>query len=312
MANLKSETTCDLCGRRDPALRYRLGSIEVVQCPGCGLVFVHPATRASERALYDAEYFRERSEYFRPSAADSGPLPRGEHIESFRLGLEILGRHKSPRGDGCSAAGMPGAQGRLLDLGCAVGVFLRLAEAAGWDACGVDVSPYATAVARKHCRGEIFTGSLEAVGFPDASFDVVTLWDVVEHLDRPRETLREVRRILRTDGLMLVDTPNEDCLMRRVAHELYRWSGGRFSYPVRKLYHAYHQYYFSERTLRMLLDGCGFEVTALLRKSIPREKGRGSPLERSLVKLFGLLERPLGMDFELMALACKKTRDEAE
>jgi hypothetical protein len=67
-------------------------------------------------------------------------------------------------------------------------------------------------------------------------------------------------------------------------------------------------YYFSESTLRALLEQCGFEVLRLFRKPIPREKGRGTSLERAVVKVFSLAEKPLGMDFELLTLARKKTQ----
>jgi 2-polyprenyl-3-methyl-5-hydroxy-6-metoxy-1,4-benzoquinol methylase len=267
--------------------------MEVLKCDDCGLVFLREVRGdTGPEGLYSANYFESRDEYFLQTAKQNSHQTSGEHIESFRKGLRLLRPYKHG--------------GRLLDLGCAVGVFLSLAKEEGWEVCGVDVSEYAISCAKKHCEAEVHAGELADIGFPDASFDVITMWDVVEHFDRPGETLREVHRILKEDGIILLDTPNEGSLLRKVARGIYKVSGGRISYPTRKLYHEYHRYYFTESTLRRILEAAGFAIVQMIRKPIPREKGRGSALERAIVKGFGVLERPLGMDYELLAIGRKR------
>jgi 2-polyprenyl-3-methyl-5-hydroxy-6-metoxy-1,4-benzoquinol methylase len=194
----------------------------------------------------------------------------------------------------------------MLDLGCAVGVFLSMAEEEGWEVCGVEISEYAVARAKERCKGEVYVGELADICFSEASFDVITMWDVLEHLAHPRKALAEAHRILKDDGIILLDTPNEGSLIRRVAHLVYRFFGGRVVYPARNLYHIYHRYYFSEDTLRRILDASGFAVMEMIRKPIPREKGRGNPLERAVVSAFAVLEKRLHMDFELLVIARKK------
>jgi 2-polyprenyl-3-methyl-5-hydroxy-6-metoxy-1,4-benzoquinol methylase len=264
-----------------------------MKCDHCGLVFLLEAREnITPESVYNADYFKERDEYFlQTSEQDSCQTP-GEHIESFLEGLKLLRRYKSG--------------GRLLDLGCAVGVFLALAKEAGWEVCGVDISEYAVSCAKERCEAEVHAGELTKIGFPNASFDVITMWDVVEHFQHPKTTLGEVHRILKDDGIILLDTPNEGSLIRKIAQRIYRLFGGRMTYPARKLYHVYHRYYFSEDTLRRLLDSCGFAIVEMIRKPIPREKGRGNPLERTIVKALGVLERPLSMDYELLAVVRKR------
>lgn len=289
---------CDLCGSDIHSLRYRFADIEVVKCGGCGLVFLRKGTKEFDpRVLYDADYFMDRGEYFLQVENRKTDEMSGEHIESFRRGLELI-----------KAAGK--REGRLLDVGCAVGVFLALAKEEGWDVCGVDVSEFAVSCAKKRCQAEVYAGELSDLHFPAASFDVVTMWDVLEHFLHPAATLGEIRRILKDDGVLLMDTPNEASLMRRVAYGVYRLCAGRMDYPARMLYHSYHLYYFSEKTLRKLLDKSGFEVIRVLHKPIPLQKGRGNRLERYLVKAFAALEGPLGMDYELLAIARKKSKDQ--
>jgi 2-polyprenyl-3-methyl-5-hydroxy-6-metoxy-1,4-benzoquinol methylase len=290
---MTASRTCDLCGTSSQRVRYRLGDVDVLQCTNCGLVFISNKRAAPpQKQLYNPDYFNARGEYFLQVHDQDVARLSGGHIESFRQGLKLIGQYKQG--------------GRLLDVGCAVGIFLSLAMREGWEVSGADISEYATAAARKLCGVEIHTGEIGDLALPEASFDVITMWDVVEHFTHPRQTLQAVHRILKDDGIVLLDTPNADSLIRKVAHWIYRLSVGQAVYPVRKLYHVYHQYYFSESTLRRLLDTCGFAVVDLIFKPIPREKGRGSPMERSIVKAFGVLEGPLRMDYELLVIARKK------
>jgi 2-polyprenyl-3-methyl-5-hydroxy-6-metoxy-1,4-benzoquinol methylase len=287
---------CDLCGSNKQDLRYRFRELEVIKCKGCGLVFINEgAEKFAPRTLYSTEYFNERGEYFLQVHDKNVTEVSGEHIESFREGLKLIQGIKQG--------------GRLLDLGCAVGIFLALAKEDGWDVSGVDISDYAVSCARKRCKTEkVYAGELTDAHFSKGSFDVITMWDVVEHLAHPVATLREVHRVLKDDGVLLLDTPNEESLIRNVAYTIYRLLGGRIVYPAIKLYHSYHLYYFSGKTLQRLLDQVGFDLIKMIRKSIPLEKGRGTRLERYIVKTFAALEKPLGMDYEILAIARKKNK----
>jgi len=284
---------CDLCGAPSQDLCYRLEGLDIVRCQSCGLVYSQGYADCDYKDLYDPGYFDERGEYFLEVQDEKVGDLAGGHIDSFQDGLQRLRKYKS--------------NGKLLDVGCAVGIFLSLARDNGWDVQGMDVSEFAASFAREQHGLEIHTGELETIGFPDASFDVITLWDVVEHLIHPQKTLEEVHRILKDDGIILLDTPNNESLLRKVAGLIYRVSGGRITYPVSKLYHIFHLYYFSEETLRRLLDSSGFMVAEMIYKPIPREKGRGSTLERTIVTAIGILEARLHMDYELLAIARKKT-----
>jgi len=290
---MNTPRTCDLCGSAERRVRYRFPALDVVACDRCGLVYlVRHGPEHDPQEIYSPDYFCDRGEYFLNVSDRDVAEVTGGHMDSFRQGLELLKRHKNG--------------GALLDLGCAVGVFLAMAERRGWEVTGVDISEYAVAQARKRCRGRVLAGDLASLRFPDASFDVITLWDVVEHFESPSATLREARRILKDDGIILMDTPNEEALIRKVAYRIYRLLRGRIAYPAKKLYHQFHLFYFSEATLRSMLEKCGFDVLEVIRKPIPQEKGRGNRLERTLVRAMAALEKPLGMDYEILVLARKR------
>jgi len=242
--------------------------------------------------LYDDEYFTSRNDYFFQNPIYNPDVTaESASMESFRHGLDIIKRYQ-PRGN-------------LLDVGCAVGVFLALARDAGFETHGNDISRYAAdrCAAMGH---DARCGELESVGFDDASFDVVTLWDVIEHFPDPSRQLQQIYRILKPNGILLLDTPNEAGLLRALAQWLSRATFGRFDYPVRKLYHEFHLYYFTEKTLKALLNKNSFELVLLQRNCIPLVKARGSWLERQVVRALSIPERLLHREFELLAVAKKR------
>ena len=136
--------------------------------------------------------------------------------------------------------------GRLLDVGCGPGVLLSVAKDR-WDAVGVEVSKSAAEEARKRFNANVVEGTLEQAAFPSESFDAVTLVDVIEHLTGPKETLREVSRILKPGGVLFVLTPNIDA---PVAKLMGRWWWG---------FRPAHLTYFSRKTMNQMLVDSGFD-----------------------------------------------------
>ena len=99
---------------------------------------------------------------------------------------------------------------RLLDVGCGGGALLGLLKQRGFQVTGVDFSSEAAKVADMENGVQVVVGSLEEAGFPDRSFDIVTLFHVMEHVTNPRQVLAEVSRILRPDGVVVLQVPNVD------------------------------------------------------------------------------------------------------
>jgi SAM-dependent methyltransferase len=105
--------------------------------------------------------------------------------------------------------------GRLLDVGFGAATLLEAARRAGWAATGTELAEGAVARARNH-GFDVFLGTLQEASYPDASFDVVTIVEVLEHLLDPASLLREVRRVLRSGGLLWVTTPHGGGLSARL------------------------------------------------------------------------------------------------
>lgn len=197
----------------------------IVQCRQCGLVYTNPRLDLhnmldSYEAVEDALYLEER---------DGRVLTFEHHLRP----LERL-------------TGKPNGR-LLLDVGCYIGVFVEIAAKHGWDAWGVDPSRWAVEQAR--ARGlQVVQGTLETGSLPVSDFDMVTLWDVIEHVPNPRATLEHAWRLLKPGGLVVVHTIDIDSLFARSM-------GARWPWLMEM-----HITYFSRRTLRAMLQRCGFEV----------------------------------------------------
>jgi len=136
--------------------------------------------------------------------------------------------------------------GRLLDVGCGLGHLLSGVDPR-WERHGIEISAYAAEKAEEY--GTIFHGDLMSAGYPDAFFDVVTLYHVIEHMEDPESELREIRRVLKPGGWLIAGTPNFDSACAR-----------RFGDKFRLLHDVTHISLFSAESLRRLLEDNGFSV----------------------------------------------------
>lgn len=282
---------CKTCGSSaiGDYLRSDLGTI--LRCTSCAAVFLPPERHESPaESLYSQDYFKEREGYFFHDGVVDGSGRESAHVADFRAGLALIEAHGLESGS-------------LLDVGCATGSFLSLAQAKGWQCRGVEVSAFAAAQARERTGCEIFCGKLEDAPFGAGTFDVITMWDLLEHLPDPVQGLEKARRLLKPSGLLLVNTPNENSLLRRVARFLYRGSGGWITAPVNRLYHRYHLYYFSADTLGVLFPRAGFELVAMKTKRIPMSRGRISVATRMAMTVLSVAEGLLHAEYELLVLA---------
>jgi 2-polyprenyl-3-methyl-5-hydroxy-6-metoxy-1,4-benzoquinol methylase len=197
----------------------------IVRCRRCRLVFQSPVPTSSEILQAYEEVVDERYEQEREG-----------RVHTFKRDLTEMERYV--------------AGGRVLDVGCHIGLFLEIAEQAGWEAWGVEPSRWAASRAEE--RGlRVFHGPLEDVNLPREHFDAVTMWDVIEHLSDPLGALRECRELLKPGGVISVCTMDVEALFPRLAGRRWPW------------YMQMHLIYFSKRTLTAMLDAAGYDVLGM-------------------------------------------------
>lgn len=183
------------------------------------------------------------------------------------------------------AVRLPPKQVSLLDIGCGNGTLLSRALARGFTVAGIEISPPLAAEASRRAGCTVYEQFLTELDLPEASFDVVTMYDLIEHLQDPQLDLRQVFRVLKPGGVFFALTPNDEALVRRVSRCLYSLSFRLFEGPLRRLYYPDHLSYFTAESLARLLRGVGFELVSLDSVNQELSRLRLSPLERIAVRM---------------------------
>ena len=155
---------------------------------------------------------------------------------------------------------VPARPGQLLDIGCGYGFFPKMAEEKGWKAIGVDLDPKGIGYAKEHLQVNALLGDIRDINFPDGSFDLVTLWNVVDFVPDPLEFLSEIHRVLKEDGYVFIRTPNVawQYLSFRLTKFLKHLGWGKLFDDRPYTTFIFHLTNFSRPTLRLLLDRSGF------------------------------------------------------
>lgn len=226
------EVDCELCGESefDVIARERIfrADFSVVRCRCCGLMRARPRPTAAWKAAF---YDPNRNGYAEAHGRDFIYAPDTSRLIGYRKLLALL-KERRPSG------------GRLLDVGCAAGLFVDEARRHGFDAMGCDYSEEAVRAGAARFGVDIIRSPAEHIEVADESFDIVTILHVIEHLPKPIPVLRELRRILKPGGLLLVETVNyrlhADLQRFPLAIALYGWLTGRDRLPWVPFDHLYH------------------------------------------------------------------------
>lgn len=234
------QATCFRCG--DPGrLAFTADPFGVRRCRRCGLVFVSPRLDLDGRnALYDDAGYFEGSVY-------SG---NGDHDER---GLATFWQHRWAAGRLTTLDGYRGASpGRMLEVGCAYGLFTSHAIDRGWQVAAMDVSEAGARATRTRLGIEVFRGDIHDAPFDDHVFDALVAWDVIEHVPDPAAFVAAAARLLVAGGTLALSLPNVASLPARLLR--HRW------WTLRPDEHIWH---FTPRTLARTLGDGRFERVAV-------------------------------------------------
>jgi SAM-dependent methyltransferase len=229
---------CNYCGADDATVVFAAGVAQlsqIVRCNRCGLMYASPRGKPPDHeqiAQYDPNF-------------DS--LPPGSPRESKER-LQVKDYDKTR----VLLNGLYPQRGKLLEVGCGLGFLLDTFRRDGWNVLGVEPFYRCWLRATEELGLEVINGTLEVANLPDESFDVVLLNHVIEHLDDPLHTLRELNRVLRPNGHLVVETPRYDTLAFRLL--------GRRERSINCIGHIY---FFTTETLKNLYEAAGFATVEL-------------------------------------------------
>ena len=200
-------------------------SFVIVECENCGFKFTNP--RPDKDSI--GKYY-ESEDYISHSNTSKGLISKAyQTVRSITIGqkVDLVNKHAPNKG-------------KLLDYGCGTGHFLAACKKDGWQIAGIEPSPVGRQTAHELTGEEIES---EGFGqFEDASFDVITLWHVLEHVHDLNGVMNEFVRLLKPEGKLIIAVPNSDSFDAKMYKEY--WA----AYDVPR-----HLYHFNQATMKRLL-----------------------------------------------------------
>jgi len=254
-----SNNSCLICGGNGLVV-YNLPGYSIWRCKDCSLLFTKNQEYKSLKCSFGEKYFTQ--EYAGHFLGD-----QKQAVDRFKNIISNID------------AIYPKAEKHVLDIGCGLGLFLNIAREHGWCTSGIDVSDWAVEQAKQDYGLNVSCGQLEQAEFEDNSFDVITLFQVLENIPDITEFLCEIKRVLKPGGLLVIRSPDASGLIFAVADFIYRISSAKIYSHLQPLYDSHHLYHFSKQTLQKLLGQTGLDVI----KTVP-ESTRVSRLNISWSK----------------------------
>ena len=278
---------CDLCNSDEAKIMEGYNhaarlpdSVSIMRCRKCGLVYMNPRpTLAAYRNMYEGGEFYQDYQ---------GRVTKYAHL--FPQTYEIIEKYKPDKGS-------------LLEVGCATGEFLNVGCQRGWQVIGTDASQSLAEVGKTKYGVEIIvSSSVKAIAWPAEQFDVVYASHVMEHLPSPSATLRELWRVLKPGGLILIQVPNE---FEDLLYVLFRWlATKRYKRGGAPIFD--HVYFFSPQTMTRMVEQTGFSLLEIStwqnrnrRNFLASRYPGGKYIKRGLFAAGGLIGR--GPNIEVIA-----------
>jgi SAM-dependent methyltransferase len=209
--------------------RFNGEVFQFVSCTQCGLIYLDPRPTQPELS----KYYPENYEAY--CSSEDQNLSRDSR-QALNIQLDFVEKFVPSRG-------------QLLDIGCATGNFMWAARERGWEVRGIEIIEPAAHIAQERYGLIVEIGSLETVEWPEACFNVITLWDVLEHLPDPKVALNRCHNLLVPEGLLIFSIPNLKSFDRYLFRQVWiGWDAPR------------HFNMFSEITIKRLFELTGFEL----------------------------------------------------
>jgi SAM-dependent methyltransferase len=236
--NFCGSLTYDLLGTFRDLSFEKSGEFPYVRCRTCGLIYLHERPTQQEiQQYYPPEYLP----YRKAIQDERYPWMRKARRRNINTYCRIVQESTNLK------------NGRVLDIGCATGIFLDAMRDQSWEPKGVEISEPAVRYARQRFNLDVFHGQLNDLQVEPGYFDAITMWNVIEHLYQPLETFVETFRLLKPEGVLLLVFPSWESTDRRLFGTC--WVG--FDAPR-------HLYVFPRSVMIKMLAAAGYGVVQLM------------------------------------------------
>lgn len=285
---------CNICKESNIKSLYLLNNLEIKKCKNCGHIFSVRNQEINNSDLYKRDYYKETHQnFFADCYSDYGSRnKKSKKLKNFSKTIKLIKKYST--------------DGRLLDVGCATGIFLDMCQHSDFNVSGVELSTYAADYARNNFSLDISNTTLEESNFEDGSFDVITMLDLIEHVPDPSKVLEKSNALLKQGGFLYILTVNENSLMTKLADLIYKVSRGKISKPVELLHPVHHIHHFSKKTLKKTLKNNGFEIVYTKKSEMPAENIEGSKITKTIARVMYVFSTLLHWQHEISVLAIKK------
>ena len=237
---------CKLCGEMAAKPVYDLSDCIIYCCQNCDFHYINQLDSNSENPN-NAAHLNQSSRDYIESRLDESIELHPKRIKLVQQNIDL---------SGCKA----------LDIGAGLGQFQLLLQGQGSETQGIEPSnirrEYAKEKFKLNLHSELVDSDYWQTGFPQY-FDLVTLWDVIEHVNFPLETLQATVKLLKPGGFLFLDTPSREVLSYKLSQLLYRFSTGKISLFLPSFYSTApygHKQIFTKNQLIDLLENLGLEI----------------------------------------------------
>jgi len=229
--DLVNRVKCPICNVDNANWCFEKEGFDFVKCRHCGLLYVNPQLKTD---VTESFYKNSKTAEAWIGLQKNKKEQEWNFINKYKPALECISKIK-PKG------------GRLLDIGCSIGQFIYESKQYGWQPEGIELNHDAAEIARKEYGQTVYEEKLENLELAEKSYDLITLWGVLEHLTDPNDMLQKVYKYLKDDGLVLSFVPNAHSMIVRMTRNYNSTVSG-----------LAHLWYFSPKTIDKFYIKNGF------------------------------------------------------
>lgn len=292
----RSALNCPLCSGKKFRDIFAVNQLNFVECISCHFRFMNPyLSEKGMSLLYENSEILSQVNPALGRYYEYSDLHNSRTVRDYRTVLNYakqnFGRNEKPK---------------LFEVGYGTGGFLLEAVKSGWQVDGIETSRQNSEYLQNKYGLQVRCGTFDDFEAVQTNYQMVALWDVIEHTMTPRSYLKKAYQMLPPGGLLVLATPNISGLLNQISEFVYTITGCTVKFLVRRLYVFEHVGYYTPKTLTSLISQEGFELKTLLFTETDLKRYKFSPFLQVCLKVFFLIAKYIRRQNRMILVAQKK------